>query len=429
MNKTILVVDDNQTVCLMLKSWLVKKDFIVDTALHAKDAKEMVREAPYDLILCDIKMPDIDGFAFLKWVNTYDPDTLVILMTGYADIESAVVAMKSGASDYISKPIDPEKLFSKIDEAFELQENTRRNSRFANDFVTPPGKEYKLLFKQLKSIAENNTHRLIIGDRGTGKDAAVKYIYEKGIHRSKPLVLLDVNDIIGGRGGISGNGYGKSVLLEKFQKAKGGLFYIKEIDQLNKFMQDDLLKIITRQNKDEDFTQVILSSETSLEELQGILIPKLFNLLRDDCVILPLLKGLEEQIIFFSNYFLRFANFTLNKEISSIDPVMLNLLIGYDWPGNIQEIKNCIIKAALLTEGDVITDDIADELFGTVKIKNENLHVDKSSLQSLRKENYEKEKICQALDLAKGNKTMAASILNIDRKTLYNKIKLYKIIV
>ena len=95
-------------------------------------------------------------------------------------------------------------------------------------------------------------------------------------------------------------------------------------------MQDDLLKIITRQNKDEDFTQVILSSEASLEELQGILIPKLFNLLRDDCD-LTVTEGLEEQIIFFSNYFLRFANFTLNKEISSIDPVMLNLLIGYDW--------------------------------------------------------------------------------------------------
>lgn len=427
MNKTILVIDDNLTVCLMLKSWLVKNGFNVDTASNGEEAKEMIRESPYDLIISDIKMPNIDGFAFLKWVKKYDPGILVIMMTGFADIESAVEAMKSGAVDYIPKPIDPDKLFSKIDEAFQLQENTRRSNRFANDYITPPGKEYKQLLKQLKDIAENNTHRLIIGDRGTGKASAVKYIYEKGIHRSKPLVLIDANDIVDKNHYLNNNVNDQSILLEKFHKTKGGLLYIREIDQLNKFMQDDLLKIITSQRKDEDFTQVILSSEEKLDNLQRILVPKLFNLIKEDCVIMPSLKGREQQIIFFSVYFLKFANFTLNKDIKSIDPVIQKKLIEYDWPGNIQELKNCILKGALHTEGEVISAEIADELFRNGKVKNESLEISTSSIKSLRKEYYEKEKICQALELAKGNKTMAASILNIDRKTLYNKIKLYKV--
>ena len=268
---------------------------------------------------------------------------------------------------------------------------------------------------------------MIIGDRGTGKSSAVKYIYEKGIDGFKPLILLDANDIVDKDYELNQKVDGRSILHEKFEKAKGGLLFIREIDQLNKFMQDDVLKIITRQNRDEDFTQIILSSEEKLESLQIILIPKLFNLIKDDCVILPSLKGREQQIAFFSTYFLRFANYTLNKEITAIDPLIQKQLFEHDWPGNIKELKNCIMKAALLTDGDKITADISDKLFGNGKLKGDNKQINKSSIQSLRKENYEKEKIHQALELAKGNKTMAASILNIDRKTLYNKIKLYKI--
>ncbi|WP_053826241.1 sigma-54-dependent transcriptional regulator [Lascolabacillus massiliensis] len=427
MNKTILVIDDNLTVCLMLKSWLVKKGFNVDTASHAEEAKEKVRESPYDMILSDIMMPDTDGFAFLKWVKKYDPDILVIMMTGFADIDSAVEAMKNGAVDYISKPIDPEKLFNKIDEAFLKLEISNRNNPVKNDYITPPDEDYKQLFRQLNNTAENNTHLLILGDRGTGKFSAVKYIYEKGINGSKPLVCLDANDIVSKKSNKSQIKEGELKLKEKFENAKGGLFYVREIDQLNNFLQDDLLKIITRQSRDEEFTQVILSSEKKPEDLQKILTPKLYNLIIEDCVILPSLKGRAQQIIFFATHFLRFANFTLNKEITEIDPVIQKQLVEYDWPGNIQELKNIIIKAALLTEESVIKADLIDDLFNYEKSKDESQKPIKRSIQSLRKEYYEKEKICQALELAKGNKTMAASILNIDRKTLYNKIKLYNV--
>ena len=406
----------------MLKSWLVKNNYNVETTSSAQEAKQMVKDIPFDLILSDIRMPDVDGISFLNWTKKYDSDIQVIMMTGYAEIESVVESMKSGATDYISKPIDPEILFSKIEEAFQVQENIKKNNQFPNDFLIPPGNEYKQLHEQLHLIAENNDHLLIIGDRGTGKHSSVKLIFEKGIHRSQPLVVLDASDLISTQ---SDNNEYESVLIKKIKVAKGGLFYIRDIDKLNLFLQNELLTVLTKQSRDENFTQVILSSQQSLEELQNTLIPKLYNVLQKNVVILPPLKGKSEQILSFSQHFLEFANFALNKQLKGIDSEMQKEFISYNWPGNIQELKNTIIKAALLTEGDVITTEIAEELFGGIKYEREETNT--ININSLRKENYEKEKIYQALTLAKGNKTMAASILNIDRKTLYNKIKLYSV--
>ncbi|MBK5195636.1 MAG: hypothetical protein JJE08_06345 [Proteiniphilum sp.] len=143
--------------------------------------------------------------------------------------------------------------------------------------------------------------------------------------------------------------------------------------------------------------------------------------------MLPTLKGKKQVIATFISYFLRFANFTLDKDIESIDPKLLEQLIDYSWPGNIQELKNMIMKAALLSEGKQISVKIAPELFGRTDSKKENRSTAVNPIHKLRKENYEKEKILEALELARGNKTMAASILNIDRKTLYNKMKLYNV--
>lgn len=423
MKKNILIVDDNSTICIMLKSWLNKKSFNAETASNVEEAKQMVKDFPFDLILSDIMMPDIDGLSFLNWVKKYDSDIIVIMMTGYAEIESVVEAMKSGATDYISKPIDPEVLFSKIEEAFKVQDNINRNNQLPNNFLVPPVKEYQDILEQLNTIAENNNHLLVIGESGTGKSSTVQLIFEKGFHYSKPLVTLEASDIVASH---YDHNEDESVLIEQFNKAKGGLFYISQVHQLNLFFQNDLLAILTKQSRDENYTQVILSSKQSLEELQDSLIPKLYNILQDNVVILPPLKGRSVQILSFSEHFLKYANLTLNKHIIGIDHEMQEQLISHDWPGNIQELKNTIIKAALSTEGDLITTDIADEIFGGNKyVRDEPQTI---SIHSLRKENYEKEKIYQALQLAKGNKTMAASILNIDRKTLYNKIKLYKVI-
>lgn len=422
MKKSILIIDDNLTICLMLKSWLVKNNYIVETSSSAKDAKQMVKDNPFDMILCDIRMPDMDGITFLNWVKKYDSDILVIMMTGYIEIEYVVEAMKLGANDYISKPIDPDVLFSKIEEAFKIQDKLKSKNLFPNNFLLPPGRKYKQIYDQLCLVAENKVHVLIIGEIGTGKYSSVRFVYEKGIDPSKPLVIVDAAELI-----KSENETRKvdSLLMEKFLEANGGLLYISDIDRLNNIVQSELLNIFTKQNRDENFTQIILSSKISLDQLENILIPKFYSILQKNIVLLPALKGRSEQIISFAYHFLNFANFAFNKNIQGLDSEIQDLFSSYDWPGNIQELKNTILKAAMITEGDVISIDIADELFGTNKL--EPGEKSRFNINSLKKENYEKEKIYKALVLAKGNKTMAASILNIDRKTLYNKIKLYNV--
>lgn len=428
MNKSILIIDDNLTVCLMLKSWLVKEGFTVETAPSASKAKQMVKEQPFDLILTDIRMPEADGLTFLSWVKKFDSDIIVIMITGYADIDSAVASMKSGAADYIPKPIAPEQLFNKIEEAFQTHDNRQKSSRFSNDFIKPPGIEYEQLFDQLDQIAEHNAHSLIIGDRGTGKVSAVKYIYEKGIHLSRPLVLLDTDQLVKARTSNtlhSDTDESDSMLKEKFIAARGGLLHIRKVDQLDLNYQNELLHILNRQVKDDAYTQVIMSTEKNKAELERTLIPKLFHLIEKECVVLPSLKGKNQVIGYFISYFLQFANYTLDKQIQSIDQAIVQQLNDYDWPGNIQELKNTVIKAALLTEGPRMPARIGSVLFG--RPLSGEVAAESNLILDLRKENYEKEKIMEALKLAKGNKTMAASILNIDRKTLYNKIKLYNV--
>lgn len=426
MKKSILIVDDDLTICLMLKSWLLKNNYKVVTTSEVNEAKQLVRDNPFDLILSDINMPDIDGLSFLTWVKRYDSDILVIMMTGYAEIESVVEAMKLGAADYISKPIAPDLLFKKIEEAFRLQDSVKQNNHNLNNFLLPPGEEYRRLLKCLSEVAENNTHLLILGDRGVGKTSCVQFIFEKGHNHLRPLITLDASDL------DSANQYNDlekaAILTEKFKSAAGGIFYISSIGELNKLLQNDLLNLMMKQSRNDSFIQVILSSEKTIEELKVCFIPKLFNHLMENeesLIKLPSINGSKEHILFFASHFLGFANYILDKQIEGIDSAMQEKFVSHVWKGNIQELKNTIIKAALLTEGKYITTDIAADLFGNGSTFTETQKM--LNIDSLRKENYEKEKIDQALKLAKGNKTMAASILNIDRKTLYNKIKLYNV--
>ncbi|HHU26467.1 MAG TPA: sigma-54-dependent Fis family transcriptional regulator, partial [Bacteroidales bacterium] len=291
MNKSILVIDDNITVCLMLKSWLVKRGFNVEIATSVDQAKQLVKEHPFDLILSDIRMPGSDGFALLSWVQKYDSDILVIMMTGFADIETAVASMKSGAVDYISKPIDPELLFKKIDEAFITQENMKKNMPLSNEFVKPPGGDYKRLFKILDRVAEENIHGLIIGNRGTGKASAVKYIYEKGKHPLKPLEVYEVDSLDAPVTLGLNKQDDKEGMIDAFRLAKGGLLHIKGVDRLDLNGQNVLIDILTKQPKGPGFTQVIMTTEKEKSELQRLLLPKLYSLVEEDAIILPVLKG------------------------------------------------------------------------------------------------------------------------------------------
>ncbi len=422
--KRILVVDDNLTICLMLKSWLLKKGYRVDTATSVEEAKEKVMENPFDLILSDIRMPESEsgGFSFLNWVKKYDSDILVIMMTGFVDIDSAVNSLKLGAVDYIPKPIKEEDLFQKIADALTNHERQKNAKEIKYSFVLPESKKYLEFFADIENRFKKEQHLLILGERGTGKAALSKHlVYSQKNNLARSFVILTEEDQ------SVKNSIDAELLARAYERAKGGFLSLR-ITSLTLDAQNELLKKMMMSQKEEFSVQLLLISSLSAKELKGKLLPKLYNYLEEAIVELPALKGEEELILFFADYFLHYSNSELDKNILSIDESVKNEFLRRDWPGNIQELKNAVLKASVLTSGDKIEKEVLPYLFkGYIVGKEVQSDREKTSLDGFKKENYEKEKILEALEITGGNKTMASSLLNIDRKTLYNKIKLYQI--
>ena len=422
--ENILVVDDNLTICLMLKSWLIKKDYNVDTASNVADAIGKVKSNTYDLILSDIRMPDEDGFYFLEWIKRYDTSIQMIMMTSFADIESAVESIKMGAFDYIPKPIDADALFSKIEEAFKKSEIDRRHKELDQEFVRPEGLEIEENHDKMISAINERLHLLIMGDNGTGKSTAAKFIYIKNTQINGPFVVMDMAEPSFESDKVTDDLHFRNY----FEKARGGLLYIKGFKKASIQFQTLLLDALTKQSRDDDYTQIVISTSNSKSQIKDYLVPKLADKMLELCLLLPSIRGNKKAIISFSEAFLKMANRELNKKILSISNEVYDVMYEQKWEGNIQELKNMVFKMVLLTEGDTINTDIIPLIKDKPKYLYSNMEIFKDgSLEGFKRENFEKKKIEEALSIAKGNKTLAATILNIDRKTLYNKIRLYEI--
>ncbi len=425
--KNILVVDDNLTICLMLKSWLVKHGYSVETASNVADAIEKVKIEAFDLILSDIRMPDADGFDLLSWMQKYDSSVQVIMMTSFVDIESAVESIKQGAADYIAKPIDAEVLFQKIDEAFQKSERLKRTKDIQQLFIKPKGLDIEKNYNKMIEVISSDSHLLIIGEDGTGKNTAARFIYIKGVKDRGAYVEMDLHDE-----GVDGERVIDSKLFDTyFEKAKGGMLHIKGLKKAGIQFQTSLISALTKQNKDENFTKIIISTTYDVEKVRSSYIPKLSELLLQSYMELSPIRGDKDTIVSYSESFLEMANRELDKNIKEILPEVYDFLFEQKWDGNIQELKNCIFKMVLLSEKDIIDGDIIPYISNNSKLLISNVVVEKGDsmggLDSFKKENFERKKITEALGIAKGNKTLAATMLNIDRKTLYNKIRLYGI--
>lgn len=423
--KNILVVDDNLTICLMLKSWFVKNNYNVEVASNVAEAIEKVKNNMFDLVLSDIRMPDSDGFDLLSWVKKYDSSIQVIMMTSFADIDSAVESIKMGATDYIPKPIDVDVLFAKIEDAFKKNEIKKQSSYMFQELIRPEGMNTQLNHDKMIKVIRDGLHLLVVGENGTGKDTAVRFIYAKGIREKGPYELLDLNHL--NRDNIY-IGSLNDVFIKHFDEAKGGMLHIKGIEKIDLQMQTSLLRALTKQNRNNDYVQILMTTNKTKDQIKELLIPKLYNVLMESFIELSPIVGNESAISSYTSYFLEVANRELNKNIDKIDKEVYEVLFSHSWSGNIQELKNVVFKMALMTDDNVITKNAIPCLnddsncFG-----NRNLEVAESGMESFKKENFEKQKITEALDIAKGNKTLAATLLNIDRKTLYNKIRLYEI--
>lgn len=450
MSKSILIVEDDITFSVMLKTWLGKKGFEVGSASNIARARKLLEISKFDIVLCDLRLPDDDGISLLEWMSKRGMKLPLIIMTGYADIQTAVQAIKSGAKDYISKPVNPEELLKKIGEALqapsvttietEQKQTTKTKEKetpIPNNYLEGESDTAKQLYSYVRLVAPTNMSVLINGASGTGKEYVAHRIHQLSKRADKPFIAIDCGSIPRELAASEFFGHVKGsftgALADKtgaFVAANGGTIFLDEIGNLSYEIQIQLLRALqerkvrpigSNQEIDVDIRLVSATNENLEQGIEkGSFREDLFHRINEFTLHIPSLKDRKEDILLFANLFLDQANRELDKHLIGFDSKVTDAFLSYHWSGNLRQMKNIVKRATLLAQKDFITlHELGAELF--------ELPVQQVGSISLRNEETEREHIIEALRQTGNNKSKAAALLNIDRKTLYNKLKLYKI--
>lgn len=443
MVSTVLIVEDDLTFSTMLKTWLGKKGFDVETASTSARARKILLSKEFDLVISDLRLPDQDGINLLSWLREQKKNIPFIIMTGYAEIQSAVQCMKLGATDYISKPIQPDELLKKINEAIALPHKETKETEnillpTASNFLEGESEAAQQLFNYVRLVAPTQMSVLINGASGTGKEYVAHRIHQLSKRADKPFVAIDCGsipkDLAASEffGHIKGSFTGAlSDKVGAFEEANGGTLFLDEIGNLSYEVQVQLLRALQERRvrrigsvkEIEVDVRLVTATNENLKEAiaKGNFREDLYHRINEFTLYMPSLKDRTEDILLFANFFLYQANKELERNLVGFDAEACDALQRYDWPGNLRQLKNVVKRATLLATGDFITcKELGEELHAT-ETNQETVNL------TLRNEDDEKQRILQALQQTKNNKTRAAQLLGIDRKTLYNKLKLYNI--
>lgn len=440
MSVKILVVDDDTSFCLLLKTFLQKRGYDVVTAFNGNDALQELNKDFFDIVLTDIRLPDSDGLEILKSITQKGLKTQVILMTGYTDIKTAVNAMKIGAFDYVGKPINPDEILHTIQQALLKKETKKSNTvsepkKTVSGFVKGISSDSAKLYDHINLVAPTNMSVLIIGDSGTGKEYIAQSIHMQSKRASKPFVAVDCGAIPKELasseffGHIKGSFTG--AVTDKtghFEAANGGTLFLDEVGNLSYDVQVQLLRALQERKikpvgsnteQQVDIRVVAATNEDLAEAVKrGDFREDLYHRLNEFCIHVPKLSERKEDVMMFANHFLAQANEELEKDVERFDQNVIDLFLNYSWPGNLREMKNIIKRSVLLTRGNAISLEVLPPEME--QSANEEIQL------SYSKES-EEEAIRKALERTNYNKSKAAKLLDIDRKTLYNKLKLYNI--
>ena len=434
----ILIVDDDTTFCIMLRKWLEKRGFEVDAAFSYKDAVKQLDKAGFDLVLTDLRLPDKDGIDLLRVIKEKMPKTQVLLMTGYADIQTAVTAIKLGAFDYVAKPVIPDEILKKLQEALKLEAEPVAKS--------VPVKAKTTSFSYIKGVSEGADRQyeyihlvgptmmtvLINGESGTGKEYIARLIHSMSNRKDGPFVAVDCGaipkDLAASEffGHIKGSFTG--AVTDKqgyFVTASGGTIFLDEIGNLPYDVQVQLLRALEERkvhpvggNVDIPFdVRIISATNENLKEAvaSGRFREDLYHRLNEFSIQALPLRERKEDILIFANHFLDKANEELGKQVAGFDDEVMRIFRTYSWPGNLREMRNIVKRATLLCMGSLISKAcLPPEL--------EQKPVEAEKTSTTRRE-MEIELIKDAMRKCRNNKSEAARMLQIDRKTLYNKLK------
>lgn len=442
MSYSILIVEDDLTFSTMLKTWLGKKGFNIDTASSCAKARKTLSTDKFDLVLSDLRLPDQDGIQLLSWLRKNDIYTPFIIMTSYAEIHSAVEAMKQGASDFVAKPIQPDELLKKIKEAInpptaeeQIPEKSAPETAPSN-YLEGESEAAHQLYNYVALVAPTQMSVLINGASGTGKEYVAHRIHQLSKRSDKPFVALDCGSIPKDLAASEFFGHVKGsftgALSDKtgaFEEANGGTLFLDEIGNLSYEVQVQLLralqerrirKIGSSKEIEVDVRLVSATNENLTEAIaKGNFREDLYHRINEFTLKIPDLKDRPEDILLFANFFLDQANRELGRNLIGFDAEASQALQNYSWPGNLRQMRNVVKRATLLASGDLIgIKDLCDELLNTPH---------EESPLTLHSEKDEMQRILNALKQTNNNKSKAAIILGIDRKTLYNKMKLYKL--
>ena len=445
----ILIVEDDLAFGTMMQTWLKKKGFETSRATNVLDAARLLKDGgKVDLVLSDLRLPDRDGLFLLSWMQKHDIAAPFIVMTNYAEVQNAVLAMKSGAADYIAKPMQPDILLQKIKDA--LAQATASTavaggasaavaggSDDAPDATVPRHIEGKSeasqqLYSYVKLVAPTPMSVLILGASGTGKEYVAQRIHELSSRSGKPFFALDCGAIPKDVAASEFFGHKKGSFTGAdsdkrgaFETANGGTLFLDEVGNLSYDVQVQLLRALQERRirpigGDHEIPvdiRLVCATNENLEQAvaEGRFREDLYHRINEFTIYMPQLRERGNDLFLFADLFIRQANEELQRHVEGFDASAAEMLVSCQWPGNLRQLNNVMKRAVLLTRGRLITTAELSQAMGPV--------LQQPTTPPLHDEADERERIIQALQQTNGNKSKAARLLGIDRKTIYNKIE------
>jgi two-component system, NtrC family, response regulator HydG len=463
--KQLLLVEDDLTYSRIVKTFLEKNNFSVQTCVKVKDAQQLLLNQPFDLIIADFRLPDGTGMELLQWSKSKFPETHVILITHYSDIRIAIKAMKLGAFEYITKPINPDELLATVKEslaqpkviednisAIEEEKPSSASRRPAFSYVVGNSPMAEKLENHIKLVAPTDLSILVLGETGTGKEFISKRIHEFSPRSSGPFIAIDCGALPKELAGSELFGHVKGAFTGAldnktghFERANGGTIFLDEIGNLSYEVQIQLLRAIQERtirkiggNKEEtiDVRIIAATNENLIQQSgNGQFREDLYHRLNEFTLQALPLRDRMGDLEDFAMQFLEESNQRLNKQVKGFTKEVWEIFLGYDWPGNLRELKNIIKRSVLLCNDLLISkESLPQELQNPENLlagrMETNSYVDqKSSPTAINYKSQwveqEKELIQKVLNDTKFNKSKTARILKMDRKTLYSKLEKY----
>lgn len=472
--KQILIVEDDLAFGTMLQTWLKKKGFDVEKVTNVGAAARWLTEGGADsvnLILSDLRLPDHDGLFLLTWMRKRNIAVPFIVMTHYAEVQNAVLAMKSGAADYIAKPVQPDILLQKINDALQAasaatpvslaasapvsaaatsvsshsthtsasasstnaaaSDNTANASASVPKYLEGRSEASRQLYDYVRLVAPTPMSVLILGASGTGKEYVARRIHELSARKDKPFFALDCGAIPKDVAASEFFGHKKGAFTGAdadkrgaFEVANGGTLFLDEVGNLSYDVQVQLLRALQERRirpvgGDRELTvdiRLVCATNENLEQAvaEGRFREDLYHRINEFTIYMPQLRERGNDIFLFADLFIRQANAELQRQVDGLDAAAAELLVQHSWPGNLRELNNVMKRAVLLARGRQITAAELQQAMGPVR---------QNAVPTLHDAADERQRIEEALRQTGGNKAKAARLLGIDRKTIYNKME------